>query len=145
VEKYLTLLEQCFVVFRLGSFSRNLRNELKHSKKIYFYDNGLRNAVSADFSLAETRRDIGALWENFLMSERKKKLDYDNLWHNSWFWRTVEQKEIDYLEEGDGQIAAFEFKWNPKAKYKKPKQFLANYPHSKFHLITPENIEEFLL
>jgi predicted AAA+ superfamily ATPase len=145
VEKYLVLLEQCFVIFRLGSFSRNLRNELKNSKKIYFYDNGVRNAVIADFSLAETRRDIGALWENFLMSERKKKLDYAGLWRNSWFWRTIEQKEIDYIEEGDGQIEAFEFKWNPKARYKKPRQFLANYPHSKFHLITPENMEEFLL
>ncbi|GBR74587.1 putative AAA family ATPase [Candidatus Termititenax aidoneus] len=145
VEKYLALLEQCFVVFRLGSYSRNLRNELKHSKKIYFYDNGVRNAVIADFSLAETRRDIGALWENFLMTERKKKLDYDNLWRNSWFWRTVEQKEIDYIDEGDGRIEAFEFIWNSRAKYKKPKQFSANYPHSKFHLITPENVEEFLL
>ena len=145
VERYLTLLEQCFVIFRLGSFSRNLRNELKNSKKVYFYDNGLRNAVIANFALAETRRDIGALWENFLVSERRKKLDYGGLWRNTWFWRTVEQKEIDYLEESDGQIQAFEFKWNAKAKYKKPKQFLTAYPDSSLELITPENVEEFLL
>ena len=145
VEKYLALLEQCFVIFRLGSFSRNLRNELKNSKKIYFYDNGLRNAVIANFTLAETRQDIGALWENFLVSERKKKLDYSGLWRYTWFWRTVEQKEIDYLEEGDGQIKAYEFKWNVNAKFKKPKQFLAAYPGSSLELITPENVEEFLL
>ena len=145
VEKYLTLLEQCFVIFRLGSFSRNLRNELKNSRKIYFYDNGLRNAVIANFALAETRPDIGALWENFLVSERRKKLEYTGLWRNTWFWRTVEQKEIDYLEEGDGQLRAFEFKWNTKTKYKKPKQFLTAYPDSSLELITPENMEEFLL
>ncbi|GHU77222.1 ATPase [Spirochaetia bacterium] len=118
VEKYIVLLEQCFVIFRLGSFSRNLRNELKHSKKIYFYDTGVRNAIIADFSLAETRRDIGALWENFLVAERQKYLAYNQLIRNIWFWRTVDQKEIDYLEEGDGAIQAFEFKWSPTAKHK---------------------------
>ena len=145
VEKYLTLLEQCYIIFRLGSFSRNLRNELKSSRKIYFYDNGIRNAVIANFSLAETRQDIGALWENFLVLERKKKLEYSRLWRNTWFWRTIEQKEIDYLEEGDGQLHAFEFKWNPAAKYITPKQFAAAYPGSNFKLVTPENLEDFLL
>ena len=145
VEKYVVLLEQCYVIFRLGSFSRNLRNELKNSKKIYFYDNGIRNAVVADFSLAETRSDIGALWENYIISERQKKLEYDKIWRNSWFWRTTDQKEIDYIEEGDGHIHAFEFKWSPSAKYKIPKQFLANYSDSTFSVISPENMEEFLL
>ena len=145
VEKYISLLEQCFVIFRLGSFSRNLRNELKSSKKIFFYDNGIRNALIANFSLAETRKDIGALWENFLVSERQKKLEYDQLWKNNWFWRTTDQKEIDYIEESDGIIQAFEFKWNPTAKYKIPKQFLENYQESTFEIITPNNVEEFLL
>ena len=85
IEKYIILLEQCFVIFRLGSFNRNLRNELKNSKKIYFYDNGIRNALIADFSLAEMRQDIGALWENFVISERRKKLEYNSIWKNSWF------------------------------------------------------------
>ena len=145
IEKYIILLEQCFVIFRLGSFSRNMRNELKNSKKIFFYDNGIRNALIANFSLAEMRQDMGALWENFLVSERKKKLEYDRLWKNSWFWRTVSQQEIDYIEEGDGVIQSFEFKWNPKAKYKFPANFLANYPGSAFEVITPANMEDFLL
>ncbi|KAA6313768.1 hypothetical protein EZS27_035513, partial [termite gut metagenome] len=143
VEKYVVLLEQCYVIFRLGSFSRNLRNELKNSKKIYFYDNGIRNAIIADFSLTESRSDIGVLWENHIISERQKKLEYDNMWRNSWFWRTTDQKEIDYIEEGDGQIHAFEFKWNPSAKYKMPKKFLENYSRSTFSVVTPDNMEEF--
>ncbi|MDR2971815.1 MAG: ATP-binding protein [Bacteroidales bacterium] len=145
VERYISLLEQCFVIFRLGSFSRNLRNELKFSRKIYFYDNGIRNALIADFSLAQTRQDIGNLWENFLVSERKKMNDYNGKWCNSWFWRTTEQKEIDYLEESDGKISAFEFKWSERTKHKTPKQFAAAYPDAALKIITPDNIEEFLL
>ncbi len=145
VEKYIALLEQCYVIFRLGSFSRNLRNELKNSKKIYFYDNGIRNAIIADFSLTESRSDIGALWENYILSERQKKLDYDGIWCNRWFWRTTDQKEIDYVEEGDGKIHAFEFKWNSLSKYKMPKQFVDNYSGSAFSVVSPENMEEFLL
>ncbi|GHV73405.1 ATPase [Spirochaetia bacterium] len=145
VEKYITLLEQCFVIFRLGSFSRNIRNELKFSRKIYFYDNGIRNALIADFSIPELRKDVGPLWENFLVSERKKKLEYERLVKNTWFWRTTDQKEIDYLEEGNGVITAYEFKWNPAAKYKTPKVFLEHYPQSSFAVITPDTLEGFLL
>lgn len=145
VEKYITLLEQTFVIFRLGSFSRNLRNELKNSRKIYFYDNGIRNAIIANFSQIEARSDVGALWENYIISERVKKLSYDNIWRNSWFWRTKDKKEIDYIEEGDGRIYAYEFKWNPKAKAKVPEQFLTNYSNSEFAVITPDNMDEFLL
>ena len=145
VEKYVSLLEQTFVIFRLGSFSRNLRNELKSSRKIYFYDNGIRNALIANFSQIESRSDIGALWENFLVSERVKKISYNNIWCNTWFWRTQNQKEIDYIEEKDGQLSAYEFKWNPKAKYKQPKQFTDNYPDSNFSIITPENMDNFIL
>lgn len=145
VEKYVVLLEQCYVIFRLGSFSRNLRNELKNSKKIYFYDNGIRNAIIADFTSVENRRDVGALWENFIISERRKKLEYDMIWRNSWFWRTKDQVEIDYIEEGDGQIQAFEFKWNPLAKYKTPKRFLEHYTNSTFLVVTPDVVEDFLM
>jgi predicted AAA+ superfamily ATPase len=145
VERYILLLEQCFIIFRLSSFSRNLRNELKFSKKVYFYDNGIRNSLIADFSYAQNRQDIGNLWENFLVSERKKKNDYGERWCNSWFWRTVEQKEIDYLEEADGQISAFEFKWSENAKCKIPKQFSGAYPDAVFKTVSPANIEEFLL
>jgi predicted AAA+ superfamily ATPase len=145
VEKYITLLEQTFVIFRLGSFSRNLRNELKSSRKIYFYDNGIRNALIANFAQVEARTDVGALWENFLISERLKTLSYNNLWRNRWFWRTRDQKEIDYIEEGDGVLTAYEFKWNSQAKAKKPEQFAKSYPGSTFSVINPENVEEFLL
>lgn len=145
VEKYISLLEQSYVIFRLGSFSRNLRNELKFSRKIYFYDNGIRNALIANFTQIETRTDTGALWENFIISERLKKISYESIWCNSWFWRTTLQKEIDYIEEKDGQIAAYEFKWNPDAKHKTPKQFLAAYPNSTFQVIHQNNFDEFLL
>jgi predicted AAA+ superfamily ATPase len=149
VEKYLVLLEQCFVIFRLGSFSRNLRNELKFSRKIYFFDNGIRNSLLADFTIAENRRDLGALWENFLVSERIKKLECLS-WENgirphTWFWRTVSHQEIDYIEDSGGKLSAYEFKWNPAAKHKKPESFFSAYPDSSFTLINPENVEDFLL
>lgn len=145
VEKYINLLEQTFVIFRLGSFSRNLRNELKNSRKIYFYDNGIRNAIIANFAQVEVRNDIGALWENFIISERKKKLSFDNLWRNIWFWRTSDQKEVDYIEEGDGMLHAYEFKWNPKETPRLPKQFVASYPDSGFSVVNPDNMDGFLL
>jgi ATPase len=145
VERYVILLEQSYIIFRLSSFSRNLRNELKSSRKIYFYDNGIRNAVIANFSLAETRSDIGALFENFLVSERIKYLQYNRLWHNTWFWRTTAMQEIDLIEEGDGKLMTYEFKWNPKRSAKFPKAFSDNYPEATFTVITPDNIEEFLL
>ncbi len=145
VEKYIILLEQTFVIFRLGSFSRNLRNELKRSRKIYFYDNGIRNALIANFSQIENRSDIGALWENFLISERMKNNHYNGKWCNSWFWRTTKGQEIDYLEEEDGHISAFEFKWNEKTKIKQPKLFMDTYEDCHFKVIHKENVEEFLL
>jgi predicted AAA+ superfamily ATPase len=145
VEKYINLLEKTYVVFKLNSFSRNLRNELKNSKKIYFYDNGIRNALVSNFNQIENRTDIGALWENFLISERVKHLNYNNKWVNSWFWRTKEQKEIDYIEESDGKISAYEFKWKTDAKIKSPSLFNSNYPNSNFEVIHRENFESFLL
>ncbi len=145
VEKYVILLEQSYVIFRLNSFSRNLRNELKSSKKIYFYDNGIRNALVANFSQVENRTDVGALWENFLISERKKFLHYTKQWNNSWFWRTKEKTEIDLIEERDGQIMGYEFKWNPGTKVKLPRLFLDTYAGSDFEVIHRDNFEDFLI
>lgn len=145
VEKYIDLLEKTFIIFRLGTFSRNLRNELKNSKKIYFYDNGIRNAVISNFNQIESRQDVGALWENFIISERIKYLNNSSLWVNYWYWRTKDQKEIDFIEEADGKINAYEFKWNKDAKIKKPNSFLNAYPQSSFKVIHPNNFEEYLM
>lgn len=144
VEKYIDLLEKCFVVFRLPSYSRNLRNEIKKGKKIYFYDNGIRNAVLSNFATPEFRTDMGALWENFLVSERLKRNVYSGSYAQMFFWRTQSQQEIDYIEECDGQLNAFEFKWNPKTKASIPKTFIETYPGSSFEIISPENYEEFI-
>jgi len=144
VEKYIVLLEQAFIIFRLGSFSRNLRTELKKSRKIYFYDNGIRNALIANFNQIENRTDTGPLWENFLVSERIKYLAYSQKWVNYWYWRTKEQQEIDFIEETDGQLVAYEFKWNPLAKVKKPASFIQAYPAAQFEVIHRDNFETFL-
>ena len=144
VEKYIDLLEKCFVVFRLPSYSRNLRNEIKKGKKIYFYDNGIRNAVLSNFATPEFRTDMGALWENFLVSERLKRNVYSGSYAQMFFWRTQSQQEIDYIEECDGQLNAFEFKWNPKTKASIPKTFIETYPGSSFEVISPDNYEDFI-
>ena len=145
IEKYIILLEQAFVIFRLSSFSRNLRNELKSSKKIYFYDNGIRNALIANFNQIEMRTDVGALWENFLVSERMKYIAYSHKWVNKWFWRTKQQQEIDYLEESDGCLYAYEFKWQAKTKYRVPITFKKNYPLATIKIIHHLNFESFLI
>lgn len=145
VERYITLLEQCYIIFRLPSYSRNLRHELKSSRKIYFYDNGIRNALIADFNAPETRQDIGALWENFIIAERMKSNEYYQRWANRYFWRTKQQQEVDYIEEYDGKLHAYEVKWNPKTKARVTKTFTAAYPGSDFNVITPDNIADFLL
>lgn len=145
VERYITLLEQCYIIFRLPSFSRNLRHELKASRKIYFYDNGIRNALIADYNAPEVRQDIGALWENFVIAERMKSNEYYHRWVNRFFWRTKQQQEVDYLEEGGGKLYAYEIKWNPRTKATITKTFTEAYPGTEFQVITPDNIAEFLL
>lgn len=144
VETYIQLLEKSYVIFRLTGFSRNMRNELKNSKKIYFYDNGIRNALVSNFAPVESRTDVGALWENFVISERMKRNEYGRVWCNSYFWRTKDQTEIDYLEEQDGKLMAYEFKYNSRRKAKLPPSFDQAYPRTEFKEITPDNIEEFL-
>lgn len=145
VEKYITILERAFVIFRIPSFSRNLRSELKKSRKIYFYDNGIRNALISNFNQIENRSDTGALWENFIMSERIKHQSYNSFGVNHYFWRTTEQKEIDLLEESGENLKAFEFKWNAINKSKVPSGFLQAYPMATFQTISMQNVEEYLL
>ena len=144
VESYINLLEKCFVVFRLDSFSRNIRNEIKKGKKVYFYDNGIRNAVISNFAPLELRTDVGALWENLMVSERVKRNAYTSSFANLYFWRTHEQQEIDLIEEEDGILRAYEFKWNTKAKAKMPKSFAENYQNSIYEVITPDHFWSFL-
>jgi len=144
VENYINLLEKCFVVFRLDSFSRNLRNEIKKGKKVYFYDNGIRNAVLSNFAPASLRNDMGALWENLMVSERVKRNIYTGSYAQLYFWRTHDQKEIDLVEEEDGLLRTYEFKWNGKVKAKQPVSFTSAYPNSSFDVISPENFWEFV-
>lgn len=144
IESYIGLLEKAFIIFKLPSFSRNLRNELKQSKKIYFYDNGIRNALINDFRLLEGRQDVGPLFENFLISERMKFNHYRRHFVNTYFWRTREQQEIDYLEVGSGAIHAFEFKWNPAIKPKFSKTFTRAYPEAELAMVNCENCSSFM-
>jgi uncharacterized protein len=145
VERYIDLLEQTFVLYRLPSLSRNARNEIKKGRKVYFYDNGIRNAIIKNFNPLALRQDIGALWENFLITERMKRNVYWNSHCNTYFWRTTSQQEIDYIEEYGGKLNAFEFKWRTDARERFPKSFLENYPGSETLLINRENFEGFLL
>ncbi|MGM9694629.1 MAG: ATP-binding protein [Alloprevotella sp.] len=145
VEKYVDVLEKSFVIFRLPSFSRNLRNELKASRKIYFWDLGIRNAVIGNMAQMENRQDVGELWENFVIAERMKLNVTRGTFAQSYFWRTKQQTEIDYVEEEDGRISAYEFKWNQKkAVTRCPISFQTAYPNATFECITPENVEKFL-
>lgn len=126
VQKYIDVLEKGYIVFRLNSFSRNVRNEIKQTRKVYFYDNGIRNMIIGDFKPLNLRLDKGALWENFLVSERRKQNIYKDSFAKMYFWRTKQQQEIDFVEEKDGSILAYEFKWN-NIKTKFPKVFLDTY------------------
>jgi len=144
IEKYITVLEQGYVIFRLNSFSRNMRNEIKKGKKIYFYDNGVRNTVIKSMNELEFRADVGALWENFLVSERIKQNKYKLQMASSYFWRTTQQQEIDYVEEVNMKLFAYEFKWNLKSKAKIPKTFTKQY-EAENKVISQENFREFVV
>lgn len=145
VEKYINLFEQTFVLFTMPSYSRNVRNELKKSKKIYFYDCGIRNAILNNYTPIHKRTDVGALWENYLISERMKKNSYLGKRVNTFFWRTTQQQELDFLEEKGDLLSAFEFKWNENAKAKISKTFLNAYPDTEVKVISKANYEEFLM
>ena len=144
VRRYIDLLEKAFVVFRLRSFSRNVRNEIRKSRKIYFYDNGVRNALISNFSQINLRTDKGSLWENFLVSERLKLLNNLQIDAKRYFWRTAQQQEVDYIEERDGQLSAYEFKWTEKKMNKLPSTFLKAYPDALTSFVNSSNYLDFV-
>ncbi len=144
VERYIYLLEQSFVVFRLQALSRNVRNELKRTRKIYFYDNGIRNILINNFSPLALRNDKGALWENYLVSEKMKWNHYHQYHCNKYFWRTTQQQEIDYIEEKDALLHTFEFKFSDNKRARLPLTFAKAYPNHSFKMISRENYLEFV-
>lgn len=146
VERYIDLLEKCYVVFKIPALSRNLRNELKKSKKIFFFDTGIRNAVISNFMPVEVRGDMGQLWENFFITERMKYNSYNRRRVNYYFWRTTDKQEIDLVEEENGTFSVFEMKWNPKLSNKRlPSRFLDSYSPKEIRVVTPDNYLEFLI
>lgn len=145
IERYIDLLEKTYVIFKLKPLGRNLRNELTTGRKIYFYDNGVRNALIGDFKPIELRSDKGILWENFVISERLKRNSYHGWYGHSYFWRTYQQQEIDLVEEIDGKFYAYEMKWNVRAKSKFSRTFTGSYSPVETRQITPDNFEEILL
>jgi predicted AAA+ superfamily ATPase len=143
VSKYIDILQKGYIVFKLSSFSRNLRNEIKTNKKIYFYDTGIRNMIIGNFSPLELRTDKGALWENFLISERIKQIEYKQSLARIYFWRNKQQQEVDFVEENSGKIFGYEFKWNNKKKVKLPKTFVEAY-NAESKVIDRNNFREFV-
>jgi len=145
VQRYLDLLEKAFVVLRLGGFSRNLRQEVTNKSKYYFLDNGIRNAVIAQFNNLDQRNDVGALWENFMMIERLKHRAYASLYANDYFWRTYNQQEIDLVEERDGNLFGYEFKWSLTKAVIPPKNWISAYPEAEFKVVYPDDYLEFVM
>jgi hypothetical protein len=143
VEKYLDLLSKVFILHKVEGFSRNLRKEITKNSRWYFLDNGIRNAVIANFNPLQARNDIGALWENYMISERLKYQEYRRISSNNYFWRTYEQQKIDWVEERDGSLFGYEFKWKEE-KVKIPTQWKSAYPDASFELININNFSEWL-
>ena len=144
VSNYIDLLEKAYIIFRLSPFSRNLRSEISRSRKVFFVDNGMRNSIIGNYAPLSNRNDIGQMWENFLIAERQKLLNYHGFYGRTYFWRTVRGQEVDYVEEIDGEIHAFEFKWNPQAKGKIPNSFIETYNPKTVKIIHRENFWEWL-
>lgn len=144
IQRYIDLLEKSYVVFHLRSFSRNVRSELKKSRKIYFYDNGVRNALLGDYKPLDLRNDIGGLWENYLISERMKHNAYNAFYGKSYFWRTQQQQEVDYIEDYDGVLHTYEFKWSSTKQPRLTETFAKNYPDHTFTVINPDNYQDFV-
>lgn len=145
VQRYLDLLEKTFVVFRLGGFSRNLRQEVTSKAKYYFYDLGIRNALIAQFNPLDQRNDVGQLWENFAVVERMKHRAYTPIHANVYFWRTYDGQEIDWVEERDGRLFGYECKWSPRKTISAPKSWLGAYPEAEFTVVTPESYQDWVL
>ena len=144
VESYLDLLSKVFVIYKVPGFSRNLRKEITKSNRWYFYDNGIRNAIINNFSRLESRTDIGALWENYLASERIKYQNYTQKETTNYFWRTYDQQELDWLEEENGNLKGYEFKWNENRKAKIPTAFAKAYSKATFEVINKQNYLDFI-
>jgi predicted AAA+ superfamily ATPase len=144
VQRYIDLLEKSYVLFHLRSFSRNVRSELKKSRKIYFYDNGVRNAMIGDYKPLDLRTDTGALWENYVISERMKHNSYNAYYGKSYFWRTQQQQEVDFIEDYDGVLHAYEFKWSTTKQPRLTETFAKNYPDHTFAVISPDNYQDFV-
>ncbi|MBN1340174.1 MAG: ATP-binding protein [Bacteroidales bacterium] len=144
VSRYIEILEKGYVIFRLGSFSQNVRNEIKTNKKIYFYDLGIRNMIIGNFDPLEIRTDKGAIWENFLISERVKQIEYKQSLARIYFWRTKQQQEVDFVENIGGKIYGYEFKWNHKKTKKLPKTFTEAYDSAN-KVITRKNFRDFVI
>src|SRR3972149_1515107 len=145
VEKYIDLLEKNYIIFRLAPYFSNKRTEIRKLKKIYFYDVGIRNSLIQNFNPLSLRNDVGALWENFLMAERMKKRAYNKIYANQYFWRTYDQKEIDLVEERDGKLFGYEFKWNANKLPKAPKDWTGVYQNATYEVITSENYLDFIM
>jgi uncharacterized protein len=144
VDKYLDLLSKVFIIFKLSGFSRNLRKEVSKGQKWYFFDNGIRNAIISEFKTLNLRSDTGALWENYIISERYKRTHYKGFYSKLYFWRTYDQQEIDLIEVDEGKTNAFEIKWNPRKVKNPPHGWSANYPDAGYSLINPDNYLEFI-
>ena len=145
VGRYLDIFEKAFVIKRIGGFSRNLRSEVVSKAKYYFLDNGIRNAVISQFNSIDNRNDIGQLWENFLVTERLKKCTYQALYGTFYFWRTYAGQELDWVEEREGRLLGYEFKWSGKKRRKQPKDWLKAYGNAEFQMINRKNYMEFIL
>lgn len=145
VERYIGLLEQCYIIYRLGSYSKNLRNELKRANKVYFWDNGIRNALIGNFNSLELRNDTGALWENYFVTERRKYMLNKRATFEHYFWRTTSRQEIDLIEIENAKMRAFELKWNPGRKVKKPAAFTEAYPDIEINIVNPKNYLQLLI
>ena len=144
VARYLDLFEKAFIIFNLRGFSRNLRTEITKKSKYYFYDTGIRNAIISNFNALELRNDIGELWENFLFIERVKKQSYLGPRANNYFWRTWEQQEVDFVEEREGRLFGYEFKWGDKTS-KPPSAWMSTYQEAEYSVVTIDNYLDFVI
>ncbi len=144
VDRYLDLLEKAFVVYRLGGFSRNLRKEISKNSRYYFYDTGVRNALIQNYNSLNLRDDVGQLWENYLVIERIKKQEYTGISCSNYFWRTYDRKEIDWIEEREGKLFAYEFKWRSSSRADLPKDFIRAYPDTRFERVDSGNYLKFI-
>jgi hypothetical protein len=145
VEHYLDLLEKSFIIVKVRAYSNNLRKEISKSHRYYFLDNGVRNAIINNFNPIDQRMDAGMLWENFCFIERLKKQHYHSIFSNNYFWRTYDRQEIDLVEDRNGILYGYEFKWNSRKKCKVPNAFKDAYPNSEFKCITPDNFWDIIL